>query len=441
MPFSRRARKSAVKEILVQKPPDSEPPVPAHFRCPISLELMKDPVTATSGITYDRQSIEAWLDTGRATCPVTSHELKIEDLTPNHSIRRMIQDWCVANRSLGIERIPTPRIPVTGDQASEILSEIAAASGRDDKARCRELAARVKNLAKESDRSRRCFASKGAGRVLATAFSSFAQEHMENSAAGVLETFLSALISVSPLDKDALRHVALPGSLRSLVLTADHGDLAARLNAVFLIKEIVSSEREWATIAAKTEGLIEALVKLIKEPISPQSTKSSLLSIYYLVNGSGGSTAAAFVELGMIPTLLEILVDAEKSVCEKALAVLDGLLSSEAGRVKARRNALAVPVLIKKMFRVSDATTEFAVSSLWKLCKESKRGGGEGRGEECLIEALQMGAFQKLLLLLQVGCSDETKEKAAGLLKLLNGYKGRGECIDTMDFKGLKRSY
>ena len=30
--------------------------------------------------------------------------------------------------------------------------------------------------------------------------------------------------------------------------------------------------------------------------------------------------------------------------------------------------------------------------------------------EKVLIEALQVGAFQKLLLVLHVGCSDETKE-------------------------------
>lgn len=36
----------------------SELIVPNHFRCPISLELMKDPVTLSTGITYDRETIE-----------------------------------------------------------------------------------------------------------------------------------------------------------------------------------------------------------------------------------------------------------------------------------------------------------------------------------------------------------------------------------------------
>ncbi|MCD7456318.1 hypothetical protein HAX54_031271 [Datura stramonium] len=45
--------------------------IPYHFRCPISLELMRDPVTVCTGQTYDRQSIESWVATGNTTCPVT----------------------------------------------------------------------------------------------------------------------------------------------------------------------------------------------------------------------------------------------------------------------------------------------------------------------------------------------------------------------------------
>ncbi|KAE9621730.1 putative aminoacyltransferase, E1 ubiquitin-activating enzyme [Lupinus albus] len=37
--------------------------VSPFFLCPISLEIMKDPVTISTGITYDRESIEKWLFT------------------------------------------------------------------------------------------------------------------------------------------------------------------------------------------------------------------------------------------------------------------------------------------------------------------------------------------------------------------------------------------
>ncbi|OAY79233.1 U-box domain-containing protein 21 [Ananas comosus] len=410
--------------------------IPAHFRCPISLDLMRDPVTAATGITYDRQSIETWLELGNGSCPVTARPVANEELIPNHAIRRMIQDWCVSNRGLGIERIPTPRVPVTRTDVAEILQEIAVSGRRGDGPRCGELAGKLKGLGKESERNRRCIASGGAARVLSASLSQLAGESIDASRSAVFQEILSALTVFSPLDEESLRHIGSRGSLRSIVSILRNGDLAGRLSAVLVLKELVSSlHSEGIDAVARTDGLSEALVNLIEKPISPQATKVSLIATYYMVSSSN-IAASKFVELGLVPLLLENLVDAEKSVCEKALGVLDGLFSCERGRERGYDNALAVPVLVKKMFRISDLATEFAVSALWKLCrnynKEAGKGGGDAGG--CLNEALQVGAFQKLLLLLQVGCSGSTKERASDLLKILNGSRG-------MDFKGLKRSF
>lgn len=90
---------------------DEEIEIPNYFLCPISLEIMKDPVTAVSGITYDRQSIVQWLEKV-SSCPVTKQHLPLDsDLTPNHTLRRLIQHWCVENATRGVARIPTPRAP------------------------------------------------------------------------------------------------------------------------------------------------------------------------------------------------------------------------------------------------------------------------------------------------------------------------------------------
>ncbi|KAF2321132.1 hypothetical protein GH714_034295 [Hevea brasiliensis] len=45
------------------EPLDLSVQIPYHFRCPISLELMRDPVTVSTGQTYDRSSIESWVST------------------------------------------------------------------------------------------------------------------------------------------------------------------------------------------------------------------------------------------------------------------------------------------------------------------------------------------------------------------------------------------
>ncbi|XP_076927263.1 E3 ubiquitin-protein ligase PUB24-like isoform X2 [Bidens hawaiensis] len=69
--------------------------IPHHFICPISLQIMKDPVTVATGITYDRDSIQRWQSHFQnKTCPVTNQLLPIDSgFTPNHNLRRLIQSW------------------------------------------------------------------------------------------------------------------------------------------------------------------------------------------------------------------------------------------------------------------------------------------------------------------------------------------------------------
>ncbi|KAJ6805482.1 U-box domain-containing protein 21-like [Iris pallida] len=444
MASSKRNPKPSKPTTKAQRP-RAEPPgavevsIPNHFRCPISLDLMADPVTVSTGITYDRGSIETWLGTGQRTCPVTKRELGAadEDPVPNHSLRRMIQEWCVANRSLGVERVPTPKVPLTAARASEILSELVTSRGGGNYVvRCRELASRVGSLARESDRNRRCFVQAGAGRVLAALFGELAA-----CGASADDEILSALALMLPLDKEACRHIAAStesfGAVASIMRS---DDLASRLNAILVLKEVLSKGKEFVVRAARAEGLSEALVEFLRKPTSTRAAKAAMAAAFCLVSSDEGA-ATRLLDLGLVPLVLETLVESERSMCEKALAVLDAVCSTERGRDEARGHALTVPVLVKKMFRVSDAATEFVVSALWKLACRKCEGMEEEMRRGVLAEATQVGAFQKVLLLLQVGCGAATKEKATQLLKMMNGHRGRLDCMDTMDLRGLRKSF
>ncbi|KAL6318554.1 hypothetical protein AAG906_000632 [Vitis piasezkii] len=67
---------------------------PEDFRCPISLELMTDPVTVSTGQTYDRSSIQKWLRAGNIICPKTGEKLINKELVPNSALRKLIQQFC-----------------------------------------------------------------------------------------------------------------------------------------------------------------------------------------------------------------------------------------------------------------------------------------------------------------------------------------------------------
>ncbi|TKY52745.1 U-box domain-containing protein 3 [Spatholobus suberectus] len=71
--------------------------IPPYFRCPLSLELMLDPVIVASGQTYDRQSIQKWLDHGLTVCPKTRQRLTHINLIPNYTVKAMIATWCEEN--------------------------------------------------------------------------------------------------------------------------------------------------------------------------------------------------------------------------------------------------------------------------------------------------------------------------------------------------------
>ena len=77
--------------------PAGRPPPPDAFLCPISHELMVDPVFAADGHSYQRSEIEKWFATGaaagRPTSPMTNSALRSRVLTPNHVLRSQIKDW------------------------------------------------------------------------------------------------------------------------------------------------------------------------------------------------------------------------------------------------------------------------------------------------------------------------------------------------------------
>ncbi|KAK9059975.1 hypothetical protein SSX86_020679 [Deinandra increscens subsp. villosa] len=445
---NRKAARNAnkIKKLVEVEVDHDQVTIPELFRCPISLELMKDPVILSTGITYDRESVEKWIyEDGKHTCPVTGAALTSLDPVPNHTIRRMIQDWCVENKSYGFDRIPTPRAPANSSQVSEILARMVAMRGKGNAEGVMEMVVKIKDLVKESERDKRCVLSNRSARVLSETFQAFSyHENQENARVMILlEEILSGLTLILPFDQETESGLWSNKSLRTIVKILKLGTLSGRRNSVLVLKEILSSDRTKLQEFAKVEGSMEALVKLINEPIDPTTTNASLLAIYHLVTPSTSfnqkkTLIATLHALGLTEKLIEMLVDCTRSVCEKALGVLEALCSNDEGIKKAYTNALTVPVLVKKLLRVSDVATEFSVSILWKLSKYEK---SVGEDEGVAMEALQVGAFQKLVLLLQVGSSLKTKEKASELLKGWNLVRGRVECIESMDFKNLKRSF
>ncbi|XP_024968402.1 U-box domain-containing protein 4-like isoform X1 [Cynara cardunculus var. scolymus] len=72
-------------------------PIPPDFCCPLSLELMTDPVIVASGQTYERAYIHNWIDLGLTVCPKTMQTLGHTNLIPNYTVKALIANWCESN--------------------------------------------------------------------------------------------------------------------------------------------------------------------------------------------------------------------------------------------------------------------------------------------------------------------------------------------------------
>ena len=64
---------------------------PMELKCPITQEVMKDPVVAMDGHSYERKAIEEWFERGVISSPLTGSLLNSNTIVENHSLRQVIE--------------------------------------------------------------------------------------------------------------------------------------------------------------------------------------------------------------------------------------------------------------------------------------------------------------------------------------------------------------
>lgn len=67
---------------------------PEHFLCPLTLEVMNDPVQhRITKYNYERGAILHWIYYGNATCPLSRQPLEASDLEDNQDLESEIYAW------------------------------------------------------------------------------------------------------------------------------------------------------------------------------------------------------------------------------------------------------------------------------------------------------------------------------------------------------------
>lgn len=83
-------------------------PIYDAFVCPLTKQVMCDPVTLENGQTFERESIEKWFkecrDSGKGlTCPLTLKELRSTELNPSIALRNTIEEWTARNEAAQLD--------------------------------------------------------------------------------------------------------------------------------------------------------------------------------------------------------------------------------------------------------------------------------------------------------------------------------------------------
>ncbi|XP_035879326.1 WD repeat, SAM and U-box domain-containing protein 1 isoform X5 [Phyllostomus discolor] len=67
--------------------------IPDEFICPITRELMQDPVIASDGYSYEKEAMENWISKKKRTSPMTNLVLPSVVLIPNRTLKMAIDRW------------------------------------------------------------------------------------------------------------------------------------------------------------------------------------------------------------------------------------------------------------------------------------------------------------------------------------------------------------
>ncbi|OAY43002.1 E3 ubiquitin-protein ligase PUB23 [Manihot esculenta] len=388
--------------------------VPPFFLCPISLQIMKDPVTVPTGITYDRESIEKWLFSGKNdTCPVTKQVISDCDLTPNLTLMRLIQSWCTLNASHGIERIPTPKPPISKAQIAKIIKD--ANKSPQQQITCLK---RLRSIANLNDANKRCMEAAGAVEFLASIVNGFNSLSFEQSTSDGDESevtrpsdeALSILYALQLSESGLKTLIGNNGEIiQSLTNILQNGNYESRAYAVLLLKSVFEVADPMQLINLRIE-LFAEIVQVLSDQISHQAHKAALQLLISLC--PWGRNRIRAVEANAVSVLIDLLLDSrDKRACEMALNVLELLCQCAEGRAELLRHGAGLAIVSKKILRVSQVASEKAVRILLSVSKFSAT-------PSVLQEMLQIGVVAKLCLVLQVDCGSKTKDKAKEVLKL-----------------------
>lgn len=369
--------------------------IPHEFLCPITLDIMTDPVIIATGQTYERESIQKWLDSDHRTCPKTGQTLVHLSLAPNYALHNLILQWCEKNN------FPLPKKDTYASldlSAVELRAEIYSlvqnllSSHLDLQ---KKAIVKVRKLAKENPDNRILIASNGGIPPLV--------QLLSYPDTKIQEQTVTALLNLS-IDEANKRLIATEGAIPAIIQVLQNGTEEARENSAAALFSL-SMLDENKVIVGSLNG-IPALVELLENG-TVRGKKDAATALFNLsLNQSNKSRA---IKAGIITPLLRLLEDKNLGMIDEALSILLLLASHPEGRTEIGQLSF-IEMLVRIIRDGTPKNKECATSVLLELGLNNS---------SFILAALQYGVYEHLIDITRRG-TNRAQRKANSLLQQMS---------------------
>ncbi|TXG66212.1 hypothetical protein EZV62_007487 [Acer yangbiense] len=370
--------------------------VPLEFKCPLSGEIMSDPVVLASGQTYDRPYIQKWLNKGNRTCPQTKQCLTHTVLIPNILVREMISEWCKEHCVELPQRIPEIDEHVTelGRNNLNSLLEKMSSTLSEQKAAAKEL----RMLTKRLPSFRAVIGESDAIPLLLNLLSS----DIAITDTSLQEDLITTLLNLSIHDDNKRIIVENPLAIPLLIHYLKVGAIETRRNVAATLFTLSALDSNKLLIGKS--GAFKPLFDLLEEG-NPLAMKDAAQAIFILCLALENKQTA--VSEGVVKVILSKISD--DILVEELLAIL-ALLSSQEEAVEEMGKLGAVSHLLTILKKSNcPRTKENCVAILYDICLKDPTNLDDIRLDERKNNTLGNMLIE--------GETSRAKRKASGILK------------------------
>ena len=380
--------------------------VPVDFRCPISLVLMRDPVVVATGQTYDRESINLWIESGHSTCPKTGQALVNTNLIPNRALKNLIAMWCreqkipfeTAEGNNRIDRVIKSKAALEANKmtVSFLVNKMSASQSMEA---VNGVIYELRALAKSNSDSRACIAEAGAIPVLARYLGPDIGSEFPNLQVNAV----TAMLNLSILEANKTKIIENGRALNGVIEVLRTGATwEAKGNAAATIFSLSGVHSYRKRLGRKTR-VVKGLVDLAKS--GPASSKRD--AMVAILNLAGDrETVGRLVKEGVVDMVNEVI----NEMPEEAAAVLE-MVVKRGGIVAVAAAYNAIKKLGVLMREGSDIVRESAAATLVTICRKG--------GADTIAELASIMGIERIIWELLASGTIRARRKASTLLRIL----------------------